>query len=113
MVDYTKYRQLSIREDRYFKILKEWEKSIRPLSAGSFTSWVTDAVESGLLRQRLVAKLFPDLRLVTSSGAFIIENKKTNEIVKVFLEGGKLDCSAAADKESYIIFACLHPLFTV
>lgn len=114
MPDSSKYRQFSIAEERYLKILDEWKKSIRHLDKKkSFTSWVTETVEGGLLRQRLVSRLYPDFKVVTFEGAFIIENAKTNELVKVFLDGKKIDCSATQNKEDYIVFACLHPLFNV
>lgn len=102
---------LSIQNDRYLTILKEWKKF--GIKDQTFTSWVTDALESAVARTKHIREKYSGFNvIITADKSFIIENK--NELVKVFVnEKGELDCTATTDKESYIRFAALHPMFNI
>ena len=102
---------LSIQSDRYRILVKEWTKF--GIKDQTFTSWVTSVLESAISRTSHIKQQYPDYHtIITTDGSFIIENK--NELVKVFVnDKGELDCTATANKESYIRFAALHPMFNV
>ena len=36
-----------------------------------------------------------------------------DEMVRVFIKDGKLDCTATKDRETYLTVAALHPFFIV
>lgn len=113
MTDLSKWANLNINRDRYEKINREWKTKISKTVDMSFTEWVTTIMESSLLKYRFIAKVFPNFRVISVDNAFIIENTEKNVVVKVFLNNGKIDCTATENKEDYIIFACLHPLFSL
>lgn len=102
---------LSIQNDRYTTILKEWKKF--GIKDQTFTSWVTDALESAIYRTAYIKKKYPGYNtIITHDGSFIIENN--NNLVKVFVnEKGDLDCTATQDREAYLLFAALHPMFNI
>lgn len=112
-MDFKKYMNLSIPRARYEKLIKEWEKLVKPHTNLTFTVWTAETLESMIIRYKFLEKAYPNLRLIsTTNEAFVIEDSSTNIIAKVWLNEGKLDCTAQ-DKERFIIFAALHPLYNL
>lgn len=110
----TDYMNMSIPKNRYSFILDEWKQKIKPTTDLSFTAWVTETLENTVSRYRFLKKVFPDLRVIkTTESVFIIEDAATNEICKVYIKGTKLECTPSKNKDSMILFACLHPLFAL
>ena len=111
-MDPTKFSNLSIRTDRYNNILKTWKTAIQPTLPPelNFTQWVTATLESTVKKSTHLKKAYPDYHvIITSTGTFIIEHK--DQLIKVFVKDGKIDCVGTTDKEPYIRFALMHPLF--
>jgi hypothetical protein len=96
-------------------ILTNWKKNIKPLNDSptfSFTKWLTGALESAVLKQKICDSLYPDLAVVSTEPVFVIEDKRKKELVKVSVTEKGIE-SVPAGRDDCIMFACLHPLFQV
>jgi len=106
------YTSLSIRLDEYARTRRKWETLIAPNSNVTFTEWHSDVTEKSLDRVALLKKMFPNLNLLKLiDHGLIIDDSKTDDVVKVYVKDGKFVCSDKKNPDTYILFAALHPEF--
>ena len=80
----------------------------------TYTQWHCDVVESAVGRVKFLKSAFPDLSLVkVVANGVIINDAKTDDVVKVYIQNKKIICSDKKNPEKYIQFALLHPEFNV
>ena len=109
------YTSMSIKDTRYKKIRKDYDKIIGPDTKDTFTTWGTRALELNLARIDYLKKTFPDLAIikVTENGV-VIEDSKNDTVAKITLKNGKPVCShKGKEAESYLLYATLHPNFHI
>jgi hypothetical protein len=119
MTPLQRYMSLSIQHDRYLSIVSQWKKIIpqhadpKTASQYTFTKWVTSTLEAALIRQKTINTIYKDYTGIVSDSGFIVEDKKTGELVRIILnDNGQLD-SIPSGRNDCILFACLHPGFTI
>lgn len=104
------YMNLAIEMSRYSALVDNWKKA--GFTGRTFTVWSTQVLESALSRYKKLFELYPDYNItITNDGKFIIEHGE--DLVRVFVKDGKLDCTATNDREIYLTVAALHPFFKI
>ena len=108
------YTSLSIDEKRYTRMRKNFDVAVQPETDSTYTSWHCDVVESAIDRVKFLHASFPNLSLVkVVSNGIVIDDSKTDDVIKVSVHGKKIVCSDSKNPEKYIQFALLHPEFRV
>ena len=104
----SSYANLSIEAKRADKLKRSFDVS--KITNRSYASWCISTLESGMERILYLNKTFPNYKVLENyANRFIIEDIKSNKIVKVEWKDNKAVCN---DKdENYVIFALLHPDF--
>ena len=106
----ARYMNLALELARYKAIVEGWKKF--GMKEGTLTVWSTQVIESAINRYSKLFQLYPDYTVtITKENKFIIEHG--DEMVRVFIKDGKLDCTATKDRETYLTVAALHPFFIV
>lgn len=102
------YANLSVEAVRKNRLARLFESS--KITVKSFSLWAMDRLETSLQRELYLKKKYPHYTIIENyENRFIIEDSKSNKIVKVEWKDGSMLCN---DKDpNYIIFASLHPEF--
>jgi mRNA-degrading endonuclease HigB of HigAB toxin-antitoxin module len=104
------YTSLSLDENRYATLRKDWDKIVGKNTEDTFTAWATTVLEQAIQRTSLIDSMFPTLIWVgkTDTGCVI---KDKSVIVEVKWNKNKLVCSVDKDLCSHCIFAALNSKF--
>ena len=104
------YTSLSLDENRYAKLRKDWDKVIGKTSEDTFTAWATTILEQSIERTSLINSIYPGYTWVgkTDTGCVI---KDKNVIVEVKWSKNKLVCSIHEEICNHCIFAALNAKF--
>jgi len=104
----SNYTNLSIEAKRADKLKRTFDTN--KFTGKTYAAWCIGALESSLERILYLRKAFPSLNIIENyTNRFIIEDIKSNKIVKVEWKNNELVCN---DKDpKYILFASLHPDF--
>lgn len=106
------YTSLSIEQTQYARTRRKWETIIAPNSDLTYTQWHSEVLENSLDRIVLLKKMFPNFSLLKLiDRGIIIDDKKTDDVIKVYLKNGKFVCSDKKNPEDYILYTALHPEF--
>ena len=107
------YTSLSIAQDKYKKIRKDFDKIIRPDTDDTFTAWATSILESNITRMGYLKEIFPNLSVIkVIENGLVIDDLKNDTIVKVTMVNNKIKCShTGKDADTYILYATMHPEF--
>ncbi|MFM7797065.1 MAG: hypothetical protein ACKO7N_09915 [Candidatus Nitrosotenuis sp.] len=107
---HAKYMNLALAMEKYEKIVNAWKKF--GFKDGTLTVWSTQVLEAAINRYSKLFELYPDYTIsITTEGKFIIEHGE--EMIRVYVKNGKLECTATTNKEIYLTIAALHPFFIV
>tara|TARA_Y100001936_G_C15452163_1_gene349639 strand:- start:169 stop:513 length:345 start_codon:yes stop_codon:yes gene_type:complete len=109
------YTSLSIQQDEYSRIRKKWDRYVDPTTDLKFTPWAQSTIEGGIERIKFLESAFPNISVVKIiEKGIVLDDKKKNDVVKVWVQGKKIVCSdKSKDAESYILYAVMHPEFAV
>lgn len=100
---WQKYVNLSVRDADYAKLRRMFDMQYK--GDLQWIDWLTIALESMVLRYKIINERYPHLRLVSiTKNGVIIEDTKENHVVKI---GSDLK----SEKEDYVNFVLLHPEF--
>jgi|TARA_B110000467_G_C18288375_1_gene463165 hypothetical protein len=110
------YTSLSLNEDRYAKLRKDWDHIVSghdgwgSTREHSFTAWATTVLEQSIKRVSLIKSMYPNYTMVgqTDTGCVI---KDKNVIVEVKWSKTKLVCSVDNGACKHCEFASMHPQF--
>ena len=107
------YTSLSIEEKRYDKLRRNFETTID--TDLTFTKWTMGVLEGNIARMDFLNKTYPDYSVIKPlEHGIVINDSKTDRIVKVTMIKGKITCSDnSKNSENYIRYALLHPQFRV
>ena len=102
------YTSLSIEQNRYNKLRKDWDANID--SEYTFTVWAMDTMENAIKREMKLKKKFPGFKFVgTKTNGAVVEDN--GEIIIVDSEKDSLKCSKDKGLCKHIMFATMHPSF--
>jgi hypothetical protein len=104
------YTSLSLDENRYSSLRKNWDKVISSTTDETFTAWATTVLEQSIKRTSLIHLMFPNYTWVgkTDTGCVI---KDKSAIVEVKWSKNKLVCSVHSDLCNHCMFAALNTKF--
>lgn len=106
------YTGLSIEEKAYARLRRSFDTTID--TEKTFTVWAMDVMESAVIREKAITKLYPGLRYVgNKTGGCILEDSKSKQIIEISVGKNLLTCSQHKGICSHILFAVLHPSFQV
>ena len=104
------YNNLSIESKRYHNIRRKWDQSSD--TELSFSGYTIQILENSVEREVLLKKMYPHLKVAkVTEKQMIIENTKTEDYIKVYRSGNKIESSVKDD--DYISYAMIHPEFPV
>jgi len=104
------YTSLSLDQNRYAVLRKNWDKVVEKGTEDTFTAWATTILEQSIQRTSLIHSMYPNYTWVgkTDTGCVI---KDKNVIVEIKWFKTKLVCSVHEDLCSHCIFAALNAQF--
>lgn len=108
------WTSLSIKNDRYAKMRREFEKYIGT-EKKTFTVWASDGIDLMIERVKFLEKTYPNYTIVKiTDDSFFIDDSKKVDVIKVTSQKRKIVCSdKSKDAENYIMYAALHPEFPI
>jgi len=105
------YTNLSIESKRYDKNRRSFDMVIK--NGLTYSAWAMDVLDAAIEREKMLSDLFPKFHFVgkKKDGGIVIEDNRL--LVDIEIKNKQLTCSQDKGVCNHILYATLHPLFTV